>query len=553
MKRVIYSFILFFIGNVVVLANSYDLIDMDIYIDSNGDAHIKENITYSSSSNTEIYHFYVDMGNSTITNFTVKDSTGRDYTYINPWNVNGSLADKSYKYGYNYVSDGVELCLGISHYGKYTYYLSYTITDFVKNLTDSQLVYWQLIPPSNEKRLKYDITISADQSFADNLDVWGFGDYGAYAYVDNGYITLASDDSLASDEYVTVLVKFPSNYFNADDNLNHDFNYYLEMAQEGSTAYSEKTSLISKIIVVIVQIIFWGTIVYLIYISARSAKPFGSRVGNKKIEKDSPYFRDLPCDKDIKKCYFIGSEYNAVNKDTNLFGAILLKWLKSGNIEIIKIEKNGLFKKDENRIKLVAEVDDPLENELYKYMYKASRDGILESKEFEKWCKNNYYKIYNWFIKIIDAEIKYYLDKGIIINNPKKVSLKKYVATPAFDEEGKKVVGLKRYLNDFGSIKEKKPIEVKLWQEYLMFAQIFGIADKVAKEFKELYPEYLENFEDQYSDILILNTFSYHSVGQISKARHDAAARNYSAGGGGFSAGGGGGGSFGGGGSMGSR
>ena len=80
------------------------------------------------------------------------------------------------------------------------------------------------------------------------------------------------------------------------------------------------------------------------------------------------------------------------------------------------------------------------------------------------------------------------------------------------------------------------------------------VMDEKAPTFrKEMYPEYLETFEDQFNDILILNTFSYHSVGQVSAARHRAQARSYSAGGGGFSSGGGGGGSFGGGGSMGSR
>ena len=45
-----------------------------------------------------------------------------------------------------------------------------------------------------------------------------------------------------------------------------------------------------------------------------------------------------------------------------------------------------------------------LEKTLYNYMYKASRDGILESREFEKWCKNNYKKILDWFGKVLDYE-----------------------------------------------------------------------------------------------------------------------------------------------------
>ena len=33
---------------------------------------------------------------------------------------------------------------------------------------------------------------------------------------------------------------------------------------------------------------------------------------------------------------------------------------------------------------------------------------------------------------------------------------------------------LKKFLNEFSRIKERQVIEVKLWKEYLIFAQIFG-------------------------------------------------------------------------------
>ena len=111
------------------------------------------------------------------------------------------------------------------------------------------------------------------------------------------------------------------------------------------------------------------------------------------------------------------------------------------------------------------------------------------------------------------------------------------------------LAGLKKYLTEFSRIKEKQAIEVMLWKEYLMFAQIFGIADKVAEQFKNLYPkeiyEYTENYNFDLSDI-ILNSISHHAVASASSAR--SAAQSYSSGGGGFSVGGGGGGSFGGGG-----
>lgn len=47
------------------------------------------------------------------------------------------------------------------------------------------------------------------------------------------------------------------------------------------------------------------------------------------------------------------------------------------------------------------------------------------------------------------------------------------------------LLGLKKYLNDYSLIKDRYPIELVLWEKYLVFASLFGIAEKVSKEFKE--------------------------------------------------------------------
>lgn len=45
-------------------------------------------------------------------------------------------------------------------------------------------------------------------------------------------------------------------------------------------------------------------------------------------------------------------------------------------------------------------------------------------------------------------------------------------------EEAKKIAGVKKFLLEFSNIKDKSSIEVNLWEEYLMYAQIFGIAKR---------------------------------------------------------------------------
>ena len=103
-----------------------------------------------------------------------------------------------------------------------------------------------------------------------------------------------------------------------------------------------------------------------------------------------------------------------------------------------------------------------------------------------------------------------------------------------FISEGKKLYGLKKYLTEFSKIGEKEPIEVKLWDEYLIYAHLLGIAKEVAKQFKKLYPEIIENsnYGFDYDTFMFVNTISNTSMTYASS----------------YSQSGGGGGSFGGGG-----
>ena len=116
-------------------------------------------------------------------------------------------------------------------------------------------------------------------------------------------------------------------------------------------------------------------------------------------------------------------------------------------------------------------------------------------------------------------------------------------------EEAEHMAGLKKFLKEFSMIDTREPIEVNLWNEYLMYAQIFGIAKEVADQFKKLYPEVIQDMERYgytYSDIYFIHHITTDGMKSASVAKQRA--ESYSSGGGGFSSGGGGGGSFGGGG-----
>ena len=57
-------------------------------------------------------------------------------------------------------------------------------------------------------------------------------------------------------------------------------------------------------------------------------------------------------------------------------------------------------------------------------------------------------------------------------------------------KEVREVFGLKNYLQEFTLIDERGVAEVQLWNNYLIFATLFGIADRVYKEIKHICPDY---------------------------------------------------------------
>lgn len=561
LKVLVFMF-LFMIG-INVKANSIDSISMDIYIDNNGNAHITEVWDAYLSSGTEGYHPYYNLGNSIITMDSVTDDQGNTYTLDEDWDIHRSLSEKAKKFGIYRTGDETDLCWGITEYGKRRYEIKYTVENFIYNTEDGyQVLYWQLIPYElSSKPNKVYIKVYADKEFEDTLDVWGYGNEGGTAYVYDGYIEMQpnEDHGLDSDEYMTLLVKFPENYFETENSMDKSFDDVLEMAEEGATHYKPKTSFIDKFIgifVMIFQAIVWFIIIFGIGAALRSdANKCGTKQldygeEGKKLPKDVNMFRELPCGKDLYNAYWLAMAFNLVKKKTDFLGAILLKWVKDKKVEIQSKEKGMIFKKEDTVIvfKENQTFDTTFEEDLYRYMYEASKDGILESKEFEKWCSSHYSKILGWFDKVLDFETEKLAGENKLIKTTKTTfkifTNDVYQITPSVREDAIKMKGLKEFFNEFENMKDKEAIEVNMWEEYLMYAQIFGVAEKVAKQFKELYPDLIT--DQTYNSMIFVNTISTSGMASASTAK--SRAESYSSGGGGFSSGGGGGGSFGGGG-----
>lgn len=546
-----------------VKANSINKISMDIYVNSNGDATISEIWDCNATQGTEIYHPYYNLGNSTIKNLSVSENN-TTYQTLSSWSTSSSLENKAYKCGINKVSNGVELCWGISEYGSHTYTVKYNITDFVANLTDSQMIYWTLIPKdfSNPIGSVY-IKIHSNFDIEDSVDVWGYGNYGGTAYVYDGYIEMQSAGRLDTNEYMTILVKFPQGTFRSSNSLKHDFEHYFNMAEKGAKKYAKKSGsdfgdrFVGALSIIGLLVALFFTVLFTILGVMRSEGESkltikkDSAISNREIE----YFRDIPCNGDIFRAYYIGYSYKLLKNRTDILGALLLKWLKDSLITIEKRSVSSLVKRDSDVIVIKRgkfdSITDENEQRLFKMIYDASGDGVLEKKEFENWCDSNYDMILGWFKNVMDDE-RYKLESEGLINVVDTKYLKFYIvttheATPALKQEALELAGLKKFLKEYSLIASREPIEVNLFEDYLIFAQLMGIAKEVAKNFKDVYPDMIQqsHFND-YDNIVFVNHCMSHGYSAAQNGMYRAS--SYSSGGGGFSSGGGGGGSFGGGG-----
>ncbi len=495
-----------------VSASTINNINMDVFLDQKGNASVIETWKASLYDGTEGYRGYTKLGNARIKNFSVSDDTGRVYDSVLDWDTSASFEEKKYKSGIHEITDGVELCFGISNYGNRTYTLKYEIENFVVQYRDSQGIYLNFLDLKQAVG-QAKITIHSDTSFSSkNAKIWSFG-YDGRVEFENGSIVLYPTNGLKKSQYMVGLIQFQENLFQTTNQSDQSFDDIYQSAFE---SVDDNNFSIFSVIFMIPLLLFvfiicnplaWVAFIVILFnlkkmkrVVASSYLDFGPL--GRKLPNDSEinYFRDIPCQKDLWKAYWVSYQYDIVSNITlnrNIIGAILLKWIKNGMIEVTPTKK-GLFNIKDNdyavHFKIEKEPENEIEKELYHMLLSAAgMNKILEAKEFAKWSRKNYKKVNSWFqsITMIEQEI---LEKEGLIHNTtimkdgknRKVKL----VSDKVREEAIHLKGLKKFLLDFSMIAEREYFEVTIWEEYLIFAQLMGIAEKIEEQFSKLYPKF---------------------------------------------------------------
>ena len=183
---------------------------------------------------------------------------------------------------------------------------------------------------------------------------------------------------------------------------------------------------------------------------------------------------------------------------------------------------------------------------MYKVLVKAAgEDGILQEKELEKYAYKHPKSVSNLLENALDDGREIFAEnKGFTGHSGRKIS----DLTAKGKEELAEVMGLKKYLEDFSLISEREISETIIWQDYMVYATLFGIADKVIKQFEKVYPDRVPEFENYNRNVIIAHSYChsmYRSAERAMQEERTSGQGGFASigGGGGFSGGGTGGGS----------
>src|SRR5690625_1390654 len=546
-----------------------------VFINDDGSANITETRIADLSEGTENYIVIENLGKSTIQNFSVTEN-GQQYEYVDNWNIDASREEKTFKNGIINTSDGYELAWGIGDYGRHEYVLQYTITDFIKQVDDAQMLFWQFVNPgTNIPPENVTVEIEANKQIsAGEEGIWAFGYHGDIHIVD-GKVIANSSQPLSSDNYVTILVEFNQGVFSTNDILSRTMRDVKEEAFVGSdydldealgtggASDSSKSgggsgkeisvNTVFIIVLVIVGLLVFGGIAFVIFIIVVFILSRGTEVKPERFRRKykDEYYRDYPAESFLY-VYYIGYKMGASDFKTVLT-ALLLRWMKEERIRIEEAEVGTLFKRNQTTI-FIQNSDmgsRNLEGELFNMLVRAAdKDGALSQSRLSSWAQRNQERLFKWEKRLRNASARYLEKQGQASSRQRRIIFNKvtiFSLTTSGEELEANMYRYINYLHDYSLLHEHDAVNVMIWDEIMVWAGFFGITEEVMKQFKAIYPKYEEESLFREKNVAMATAVAT----QTNKARSTYASR--SSGGGGSASIGGGGGSFGGGSGGGTR
>lgn len=596
MKRLLFLLFLLIPFNIQALTQDYQIdglyINADVY--ENGDMLVKEQIVVNGDFNGYTrdlfykgnYQLYdaseiiinkvCELSNEKRGLFDIKDNDLICFNEVN----NADLGD-SYVYIRTDSNDNTTLKMfNYTSNNTKIFYIEYLLKNVVVIHNDVAELYYTFIGDNFDDDIN-DVKIEINlPSKANDLRVWAHGPLTGNINKENNQIITATITNLYKNNLVDIRSTFDKNIINNGTKLSNKdaFDDILKEEQERADIANKerkRDQLIVNGLLALNWIWLSLTIFLFIYIYLKYDREYKSDF---KLE----YYRDFP-----GKYGPSSLEYLLKRNITTLsLSATILDIIRKKGLEVSQVTKKDytLIKKEDNKAKLSKEetyVLDWLINDIgdgkevslsaIKKISKNNNSAKSFVDKYQRWVNlektkaqslnfyedNLMFKMIGGLIAILGIVLiiisfNFGIQNNIvIITTIMSILLLIYVIsfkkrTLKGNEDYVKWKAFKKFLLNFGRFRDKELPEIVLWEKYLVYATIFGIADRVSKAMEIKVKEVDPNATTFNSNLFYNYYFTSSLVKTIDTTRSasasQVAASTQSSGagfGGGFSGGGG--------------
>jgi uncharacterized membrane protein YgcG len=506
MKRVLLLLTALFLFFASASATDIRSVNTEVWLYRNGNALVYQRWDVNVTRGTEWYIPIENLGKRSIRDLRVFENDRRFEDDGRSWDSNRTLEQKKYRCGIVEKADGVELCWGQGDYGDHVYEILYIIDNLVQRMDDDDndgfnwcFVNEDLPSAPDSVSLVFMNKVDSSQVWVagedGNMGVWVFGCEADYR-IEDGDVIIESTEPLLAEDRLSVMMRFDRGLFNPSATDDRSFAQMMDEAFKDSDYYIDDDDYGQDTERKIRRFVLWfvGIILgipLLIFLLPALIEILFRRVTGRRYEEKvfgrktiDGWYRDVPLDGRLDAAYSLLSTGDNLSWDFKLFpqliGAYFLRWVQKG---LVSAEPDPI---KEGRMNLQfasayppdGQFTDPMERSLYTCARSAAgKNLLLETDEFNKWSENNYERVLGWqdYAKTTGAE----------------------VWNPLSEEERCHLAEFRNFLDNFTLSDERSVPEVGIWQEYLVFAQLFGIAEKVSKSFEKLYPNLYADYAAQ--------------------------------------------------------
>ena len=469
-------------------AQTIHSVDIGVLLLEDGSAYVSQLWDVTVVSGTEWYIPIDNLGEMEVSELEVIENE-RNFVYEGrKWDTNRSLEQKEGRCGIVDKGKGsLEICWGQGSPGHHSWRVRYKLSGLLQSLNDYDAFNFQFINdqlPSGVGRASFYLKKNQGEPMnSENTRFWFFGCEGDSEMMEDGSIYFQTSDPIPYEGSLICMVRCDKGLFSPGLSRKMDFAKMQKKAFKGSS-YSDGKGAADYIgiaigIMFVLAIVFVVLLViYLVFrdiFCAITGRTWKKEVfGASKVEgweREAPYGGNLP----VAAYLYFDNDRRTFHspKTERILGACFLKWIYDGTVTPVQEgEKIRLLFPQET-----PEFEDDCEKSLFEASRKAAGENrLLEEKEFSTWARKHPDECAGFPKRFVRA------------------GRNKLEASGQNVSENAKLLKFKNFLNDFTLSREHSAPEVSLWGQYLIFAQIFGIADKVRKGLADLYPSEFEEF-----------------------------------------------------------